>query len=365
MTPHRDSRHTTPGDKKSKTVVAGSFVLDRVFRSVGRIKLASGTGHAPTFKLVNAMLTGLFARGRLDLLEAIRDRVLTPLQVWDAYRMNELERLPTAAMLVPLVSAFTGWRERSTASARHRESRSQSGRYLAQFARADARVAQLPVILLDARRAMEAKGHAVTFNRLKSAVQAFVRDTMGKASPLYRDVQGVPRLTEVTQVMRRPQTVPQLAALATKFDEATRAAAWSMATTGMGPAEYWGAWERRVGYIHIAGTKREGRVRDVPDLGRCTPPALSRQAFEDRLVKAEAPITPYDLRRTFANWLEAAHIPRTRRILYLGHRATDVTALYEQHEVLAFLAADGEKLQSYIAAELASGNTLRIMREAN
>lgn len=351
MTPHRDGS-------------GGSFIIDRVIRGVGRIKLASGTTHRPTFKLLNDMLTGLYERGRLDLLAALRDRILTPLQVWDAYRANELERLPTAAMLVPLADAFSEWRERASASARHVESRAQSGRYLEAHGRKDARVAELPAILLTARRAMEAKGHAVTFNRLKSAAQAFVRDTLGKAHPLYREVQGVPRLVEVQTVVRRPQTVAQLAAIAGALDEATRAAVWSMASTGMGPGEYWGSWERRVGFIHIAGTKREGRIRDVPDLGRCTPPQLSRQAFEDRLVKAGAPIKPYDLRRTFANWLEAAGIPRTRRMLYLGHGATDVTALYEKHEVLAFLAADGEKLSSFIARELAAGATLTIVREA-
>ena len=352
MTPHQDGG-------------GGTFILDRVMRGVGRIKLASGTTHRPTVRLLNEMLTGLFERGRLDLLAAVRDRVLTPLQVWDAYRANELERLPTAAMLVPLSVAFTAWCERARVSARHVESRRQSGRYLSNFGRVDSRVAELPAILLSARRAMEAKGHAVTFNRLKSAAQAFVRDTLGKAHPLYREVQGVPRLVEVQTVIRRPQRVAQLATLASALDEATRAAIWSMASTGMGPAEYWGSWDRRVGYIHVAGTKREGRVRDVPDLGRCTPPALSRQAFEDRLINAGAPIKPYDLRRTFANWLEAAHIPRTRRMLYLGHGATDVTSLYELHEVLTFLATDGDKLRAFIATELAAGEAgLKLVQKA-
>ena len=60
-------------------------------------------------------------------------------------------------------------------------------------------------------------------------------------------------------------------------------------------------------------------------------------------------LTPYDLRRSYANWLEAAGIPRTRRRLYLGHGAGDVTGLYETHEVAAFLADDAQRLREYVA----------------
>ena len=59
-------------------------------------------------------------------------------------------------------------------------------------------------------------------------------------------------------------------------------------------------------------------------------------------------VTPYDGRRTYANWLEGAGVPRTRRKLYLGHGQTDVTDLYEWHDVRAFLEEDTAKLSQYI-----------------
>ncbi len=49
-------------------------------------------------------------------------------------------------------------------------------------------------------------------------------------------------------------------------------------------------------------------------------------------------------------WLEGAGIPRTRRKLYMGHGKTDVTDLYERHDVERFLAEDGEKLRTYLGA---------------
>lgn len=60
---------------------------------------------------------------------------------------------------------------------------------------------------------------------------------------------------------------------------------------------------------------------------------------------------PYDLRRTYANWLEAAGIPRTRRKLYMGHAVGDITGMYELHEVQNHLAADAAKLTSYLDHE--------------
>jgi integrase len=57
---------------------------------------------------------------------------------------------------------------------------------------------------------------------------------------------------------------------------------------------------------------------------------------------------PYDLRRTFANWMEGAGIPRTRRRIYRGHEARDMGDLYEWHGVRAFLSEDAAKLRVFI-----------------
>ena len=47
--------------------------------------------------------------------------------------------------------------------------------------------------------------------------------------------------------------------------------------------------------------------------------------------------------------MESAGIPRTRRKLYLGHGAADVTDLYERHEVEAFLLEDAKKLTEFLS----------------
>jgi len=78
---------------------------------------------------------------------------------------------------------------------------------------------------------------------------------------------------------------------------------------------------------------------------------MHRRTFEDKVRERAIDITPYDLRRTYANWLEAAGIPRTRRRLYRGHGAQDVGDLYEAHEVAAFLADDATRLKKHIGTK--------------
>ena len=95
------------------------------------------------------------------------------------------------------------------------------------------------------------------------------------------------------------------------------------------PKEYWGEWTCRQlpPHVHIEGTKRARRVRDVPLwAGVLRGPVRSRSAFRaawDRHLGDKFGI--YDLRRSFAVWMEDAGIPRSRRKLYLGHSAGDVT----------------------------------------
>jgi hypothetical protein len=151
----------------------------------------------------------------------------------------------------------------------------------------------------------------------------------------------------------RPQTVAALAAIAGRLPVPVAACTWSMATTGMGLAEFWGTWERRPGSIHIDGTKRAGRVRDVPDVGRCVTPPITRSYFE-KIFRATlgATLVPYDLRRSFAVWLEEAGVPRTRRRMYLGHGARDVSDLYETVDLQTYLREDGERIAAYIDARL-------------
>jgi len=326
--------------------VTESLILDRRFRQVGRIKRASGTNHKPTFRRINEMLTGLFERGRLDLLRSVQDGTLTPMQVYDAYRLNELHRLPTAAMMAPLKETMEKWIAGYECSESHRLSLAQSLRHL-RAVRGNATVGDLPALLSVFRVKMQGT-HPRTFNIARSAAQAFVRSTMKRTHPLWMELSGIEVLKVRAQKAKHPVTPKELAAITTmELPIHYHTIIWGMASTGMGPSEFWGRWEMKADRFLIHGTKRKGRERIVPRFTTVFRPTIKYPAFRKALA-AISDLTPYDLRRSYANWLESAGIPRNRRRQYLGHAAGDVTDLYEWHEVEKYLAEDGEKLHNYV-----------------
>jgi len=343
---------------------AASLKIDRVFPGIGRINIASGTDKRGVFREINAMLTALYSTARFDLLAEIRDAAsrpkgqrISPLFLLDAFRRGRLDQLPTATTLRPLAEAYRAWTEAGNTRKGRPWSRwyalahrSVWHRIIAK-ARPGATIADLSVILAEhrARYADRQK----TFDNDRTILQGFVRAVCGRDSSVYREVARIEAYRPRRQRVTQPQTVESLEEWTEKMDPATAAACWAMATTGMGPGEYWGSWERRLDRVVVHGTKREARERAVPDLGRCSaPPALGRQAFEDRLAEVTGgAFTPYDLRRTYANWLEEAGVRRARVRLYMGHAIKDVTDLYTDHDVTQFLRDDARTLRQWMAGK--------------
>lgn len=332
MTPHRTNRR-------------GTFVLDRQFRGVGRIKRATGTDDAKLFALLDSMLSTLHQAGRIDILQAIHSGALTPLEVWSRYRLGELERLPTVETMKPLKAELEGWLEASDSGRWNHQSRKYGIAAIVRLARRNATVQDLPGLLRD--YSAVAKGPAM-FNRTRAAMLAYVRDTIGRSHPIYGKLMDV-RVKKEAKREGNPQTVKELSDLAEKLHPAFAAIAWAMAMTGMGPGELWGSWTQMKDRIHIRGTKRLGRVRDIPFVRPISRPTRAYRPFLEALGEASGQmVKPYDLRKTFATWMEEAGIPRTRRKLYMGHGKTDVTDLYERHDVTRYLLEDAEKLRAYL-----------------
>lgn len=339
--------------------------LDRRFRGVGRIKKATGTEHKPTIRLLSAMLTGLFERGRLDILKSIQKGELSPLQVWEFYRINELEKLPTAQTMGDLSQKMYAWIEDKECSDAHRRSLHQSLRHILAVAKRSVAVADLPELLTTLRAQMKGDTHARSFNLSKAAAQAFLKSTLKRSHSLYHEVTAIEPLKVTAKRTKHPLTPEEFAALTEAMPARARAVAVAMAYTGMGWSEYTGHWNVHPDRIQIFGTKRKGRKRLIP-----TPPrfphvvTMSYKVFRAELAKASGgTVRPYDLRRTYANWLEAAGVPRTRRKMYLGHGASDVTDLYERHEVERFLAEDAERLRRFVGATEKSEEVPRLKLE--
>lgn len=321
--------------------------IDRRYGAVGRVRVRSGTTRRRTYDRILDMLGDLYEEGRLDILRGVRDGKLQPLDVLDAYRSKDLGRLPTAESVMNLERAWTDWCDHYDCSESHKTSIRQSLRYLLK-GQGPLTVGDLPCRVSDLRITL--KAHPRTFNLLRSHAQAFSRRVLGKQHRIWSEIAAIDPLTVRPTMTKNPQTPAQLKALTDRMASEYAAIAWSLARTGMGPKEYWhDGWDVRTDRVLIHGVKRGGRERFVPLIGEVSVPTVQYAAFRRALIKAsDGKVTPYDLRRSFANWIEAAGVPRTRRRLYRGHGEQDIGDAYEWHEVDAFLAEDGQRIRDYI-----------------
>jgi integrase len=336
----------------------GTWAIDRRIPGIGRFSVASGTTSAKTYRLLVGMVDALKAAGRLDILTAMHTRVVAPLEVWDAYRVADLDRLPSAETIKVLFpgelteGALETWRL-GLKDGKHKDAIKTSFAQLKKVAPTTATIGDLPAIVAKYRKLCEKREHGRSFNLTRSHCQAFLRDTVGRSHAIYRKIADLSVLP-VDRAEGHPLTVQQLDALLASLKPASAAAAHDMAMTGMGPGEYWGKWEDAGDRVRIRGTKRKGRNRVVPLIAPVGKPQLHPRTFANHLQAAGGQWEPYDMRRTFAHIMEEAGIPRTRRRSYLGHSAGDVTDLYEKHEVEAYLRADGAKLRAYLASQRAT-----------
>jgi hypothetical protein len=96
----------------------------------------------------------------------------------------------------------------------------------------------------------------------------------------------------------------------------------------------------------VPGTKSPAADRLVPRVGLLVKPATGRLAFYRALREASSKtVSPYDLRRTYAQWLDLARIPQFRQDYYMAHGPKDLNALYKRmREVGAYLAEDAASL---------------------
>ena len=330
----------------------GSLIVDRKFTGVGRIKRASGTSDPVVFRKINRDLTRLYEDGRLDILRSLRDKRLGFLEVRDAIQRRALDKLPTGRGAASLDEAWLAWTDSLVVprdcSKKHKESLETSRRYLAAHA-PKALVADLPRAVAELRDDL-GKKYPRSFNMLKSAAQAFLRETVGRAHPLWIAVAAVePRKYRKTVKRRGLELDEMREHFPAPESDPVDAIAWTMATTGMHAEELWGEWSTKPDRIHVEGTKRRGRVRDIPLVRRPSVPRIHRRTFENGVrERGKRSIQVYDLRRTYSHWMEEAGIPRTRRRLYMGHGVKDVTDLYENAEVTRFLAEDAERMCRFL-----------------
>jgi hypothetical protein len=339
-------------------------MIDRWFPGGIRIKRVSGTSDAKTHKAILAMLDMLVAKARLDLIRAIAEGIVHPLDVYDRYRTDKLDQLPSAETMRPLwtvgerLGVADEWQRKIKAPHRAKSVRYSWAGLKAMPQKAGASLDALPALVTFYRDACESSGTAQMFKNCRNNVRAFLRDTVGTTHPLYLAIKEIEPL-DVERESGHPFTaatlIPFLAAMRDKHGESVEAMARSLALSGMRPTEYWGDWLPESDTVVKVRTakQRKGKVRyrlvfTVVPLVR---PSSARRTFEDKMREVTRSHVVYDLRRTFMHLMEQAKIQRTRRRQYLGHSFGDVGDRYEEHEVAEYLDRDRKALARYLTQQ--------------
>lgn len=333
----------------------GTLVFDRVIAGVGRIRVASGTKSVALFDRMNRMVTRLKELRQLDVLVAMNEHRILPMDLFNLYEAGDLKSLPTGEGMQPLTVLWDTW-VKDTQNVKTRAARRQARPLLEPHLPATPLLAHLPKGLRAFRRRMMAEGKPAQFNRVRAAVSAFLRDQLGQRDELYKDILAVPSLTE-RKTKRNAPTPDQALAFVEALPADLGALWWGMYVTGMNPKEYWGTWRLAQGGIEILGTKRQARHRLVPLVELPPMPAMHVKTFELRLAKKVKEIVkaggtgwqPNDGRRGYEHLLELAGIQQTRRKQLFGHSLkSDVTSGYGGVDVTLYLEADGQAMQGVL-----------------
>ncbi len=333
---------------------AVSLPIDVLIPGAGRIKKQSGVFSKGERDDLVAMLRLLPKQGHVALVQDVQAGRRALLEVYAHYTAGTLTQLHGPQDDQPLAPLLEPWLDGALCAEGTRQNRRDAFRVLQALTRRRPLLRDLPELLQLYRAQCEAAAHPRVFNVARTAVQAFVRDKVGKRKPLALAVADVSPLRERKQ--GRPGFA--LAEAIVVRDQLGGAAGriwWSMCLTGMGPKEYFtDGWEVLADRVHIKGEKTEGRVRDVPLVDFPVRPELTVHGYTSALRRFSAKgqkVTPYQARKTFARWMEDAGIPRARREVYRGHGKRDIGDVYERYEVSAYLREDAERMRGQLGPQ--------------
>jgi integrase len=320
------------------------------------IRRLSGTYDKVMRKKLVRMIHTLHEQGRDDLVNGIAKGTLRPLQVYNLWKFNRLEKLPYADDLRLFSEVWREWIADWDRSDDWRVACEGYCRRIEALMPRDATMAALPDAIREyaARRTQYPRSVKV----MRMAMQSLARKMLGRRHRIWLEITDIPIPRQKAVRKKHPLTPDQLRDKVRELGEPCGMEAWTMATTGMGWKEYNGPWEREGVGLRIHGTKTGGRDRLIPLVSLLYPPVSTIAYFRRRLARVG--ITPYDLRRTFAGLMVDAGIPRPRRKAYLGHTAEDITALYEQQEVREYLTKDAEKMRA-VLGEPEGGPNLKVV----
>lgn len=342
----------------------GTIPIDRSFRGVGRIRTASGTTDDAVYVRMMDALDSLYDAGNLPTLEALRDGQVTAMEVY----ANTVKKGATSQMTVnldrPLIDTINSWLVNHAIKDATRKSYADHLAVLYKFCNAKDQLREL-VKRLDAfRKSSMKRKTGTTFNRTRAVLMAFAKSEYRDTSPFYQSIRQVPVIPNVRSGQSNMAvSVGDIVRLTDAIDPKAAPMVWSMCFGGFRLGEYLEknqvTWEtkkdRLIIHIHNPGHGNKGYTRTVMLPFPLTQSTIGDRQFRRYIDRAKGPlsldVTTHTFRKCFAHWMELAGIPRTRRMAYLGHGKTDVTDIYEVHDVEKYLIEDADTFKAFVDKE--------------
>lgn len=328
----------------------GSYEIDRIFPTLGRVRIRTGVHDRRLAQRYEVMLETL----PLETVRLIVQRRLPVRVAFDAWSRGDVAGLPTAQTLLPLIDELAWWLAKPALAVGPSEAanRQRTAEYLLAL-HAGATVGELPAVLAELRGLYE--GHGAQFNRMRAAALAFVRDRHADHPGLREQLAAVAALPEPRLRARHPCTVAEARAIAAALGSKWGPVWWTMCITGMGPKEYWiDGYDVTSDGVEIHGAKdttRRGttaRRRVVPLLGVLAAPIGTKNGFAQALRRADVGVQPYDARRSFARWLDDAGLAGYLQDALLGHGPKSMRELYRWGEIRSMLGQVRETMLQYL-----------------
>lgn len=338
----------------------GTLPINRSYQGVGRIRVASGTADSNTYIAILKAMDGVFNAGNLDTLEAIRDRVVTPLDLLQSVKKNGVNKVVNINVAVPLISTVQHWLENYDIKQSTRRGYRSHLAGLFKRCTATDTLKDLPKRLEAYRKVCSRNGTAVTFNHCRTALLAFAREEYKKRSQVYGDISAVEVLKVKKKLYNDAVSVTEAVKFTGALEDPFPTIIWHLLYSGLRISEFLEAldtsWEVQVDRIQVTnadiGHGNKGGSREVflayPIEKSPRQIKAIRKAFSKARMATGINITPHTTRKCFAYWCDESGISDVRIEAYMGHKSLSLTQMYKKHEVDAHLADDAKRFRDYV-----------------
>ena len=333
-----------------------TYRIDRLFRGVGRIALASGATTKGELKKRNDLLTRLHDKGRLDILRAIKARDVTITEAYAADREDRLDTLVGVekALSRDLWATVDAWVPTSARGAPTRRRYELSfGQLKKRWPLANSEEAKVATLAevnwVELERSWPGSGS--DWNHLRRAVSKFLTDTLGDVHhPFRRAIINKKTFPIRKEVERIPDISPDLFwKIVEHAPEHVRASYVVMAALGLDTGEYLELSKEHLRpstfSIEAPGTKtyaRHGTLRVDPRLWPWVEAGVPskvqyrwlREHWKRALAAAGADtsLRLKDLRHCTAQWATNEGVAEAKVQVFMRHTNPSMTRRYSKQK---------------------------------